>query len=142
MEELRGRQSRRRHLLPIRSHSRVDGSGLAAGGGATISCWYCDFKISSLNQPLFRFGRKYATVLRRWFSVRIGFSLAALIGVTSVCSHLLCYGSLFHLRHQTDNKFLLLQALIWLLFHGPGDSFSALLFGFSPSVSVSSAFFG
>ncbi|KAA8537145.1 hypothetical protein F0562_029629 [Nyssa sinensis] len=50
----------------------------------TISCWYCDFKISALNEPLFRFGRRHARCLRVWFSMGIGFSLTALLGVTVI----------------------------------------------------------
>ncbi|CAK9135405.1 unnamed protein product [Ilex paraguariensis] len=50
----------------------------------TVSCWYCDFKTSALNEPLFRFGRRHARCLRVWFSVGIGFSLTALLGVTMV----------------------------------------------------------
>ncbi|KAK3002886.1 hypothetical protein RJ639_017937, partial [Escallonia herrerae] len=48
----------------------------------TLSCWYCDFKSSAFNEPLFRLGRPHARCLRVWFSVGVGFSLTALVGVT------------------------------------------------------------
>ncbi|XP_022995357.1 membrane-bound transcription factor site-2 protease homolog [Cucurbita maxima] len=49
-----------------------------------VSCWYCDCKITSFNEPIFHFGRRHARVLRAWFSIGIGFSLAALAVVTTV----------------------------------------------------------
>lgn len=54
----------------------------------TISCWYCDYKISALNVPLFRFGRRHAGFLRVWFSIGVGFTLTALVVVTLVIYHL------------------------------------------------------
>nr|GEV25174.1 membrane-bound transcription factor site-2 protease homolog isoform X1 [Tanacetum cinerariifolium] len=38
-------------LLPVHHVSHLTNS---------TSCWYCDFKTSFFNQPLFRFGRKYS----------------------------------------------------------------------------------
>ncbi|XP_008437654.1 membrane-bound transcription factor site-2 protease homolog isoform X2 [Cucumis melo] len=46
-----------------------------------ISCWYCDYKITSFNELIFQFGRR---ALRTWFSIGIGFSLAALAVVATV----------------------------------------------------------
>ncbi|KVH89288.1 Peptidase M50 [Cynara cardunculus var. scolymus] len=64
-----------RTLLPLRRVSHLSNS---------ISCWYCDFKSSVFNEPLFHFGRKYSRWLRIWFSVGMGFSLTTLIGVTVI----------------------------------------------------------
>ncbi|KAK2992556.1 hypothetical protein RJ640_010438 [Escallonia rubra] len=50
----------------------------------TLSCWYCDFKSSAFNEPLFRLGRRHARCLRVWFSVGVGFSLTAVVGVTLI----------------------------------------------------------
>ncbi|GMI85014.1 site 2 protease [Hibiscus trionum] len=80
-----------------------------------ISCWYCDLKIYALNEPLFRFGRKHASIFKLWFSIGTGFGLAALVGVTSI--------------------------LIWQLFISSDtrltNLFGSLLFGFSPSSRIS-----
>ncbi|XP_023739744.1 membrane-bound transcription factor site-2 protease homolog [Lactuca sativa] len=65
-----------RTLLPLRRVS----SHLSN----SISCWYCDFKSSVFNEPLFQFGRKYFRWLRIWFSIGMGFSLTTLIGVTLI----------------------------------------------------------
>ncbi|KAK9989550.1 hypothetical protein SO802_029789 [Lithocarpus litseifolius] len=82
----------------------------------SISCWYCDYKITALNQPLFRFGRRYARVLRVWFSIGVGFSLTALFGVTMILLWEL--GKALHLIHQDTQL---------------GNLSTALLFGFSPT---------
>ncbi|XP_072062358.1 membrane-bound transcription factor site-2 protease homolog isoform X2 [Arachis hypogaea] len=50
----------------------------------TISCWYCDYKISTFNKPLFHFGRRHARFLKVWFSIGVGFALSALLGVTLI----------------------------------------------------------
>ncbi|KAL4340658.1 hypothetical protein GQ457_08G009580 [Hibiscus cannabinus] len=80
-----------------------------------ISCWYCDLKIYALNEPLFRFGRKHASIFKLWFSIGTGFGLTALVGVTSI--------------------------LIWQLFISSDTRLSnlvgSLLFGFSPSLRIS-----
>ncbi|XP_024989341.1 uncharacterized protein LOC112523871 [Cynara cardunculus var. scolymus] len=47
-----------RTLLPLRHVSHLSNS---------ISCWYCDFKSSVFNEPLFRFGRKYSRSTRNCF---------------------------------------------------------------------------
>uniref|UniRef100_A0A7N0SXS5 Endopeptidase S2P n=1 Tax=Kalanchoe fedtschenkoi TaxID=63787 RepID=A0A7N0SXS5_KALFE len=107
MEGRRGK--RRRHtLLPLRS-SRLSN---------TISCYYCDFKISAFNQPLFHFGQRYSGWLRKWFSAGVGFSLAALVGVTviGVCE---VAGVFFGYGQTTEFS----------------SQWSALVFGFSPGVS-------
>ncbi|EYU38181.1 hypothetical protein MIMGU_mgv1a026360mg, partial [Erythranthe guttata] len=62
-------------LLPLRRIKQFSG---------TVSCWYCDFKFSALNEPLFRFGRRHSRSLRVWFSIGVVFSLAALLGVTLI----------------------------------------------------------
>ncbi|KAG2689428.1 hypothetical protein I3760_09G138400 [Carya illinoinensis] len=111
----RGRtRSQTRSLLPLRTTTVATAHNLSN----TISCWYCDYKISVLNQPLFRFGRRHVRSLRVWFSIGIGFGLTALIGVTMI----------------------LLWELGKALFLFPpntklGNLSTALLFGFSPSVS-------
>ena len=71
-------RSQTRSLLPIRT--------TLPNVSNTISCWYCDYKISALNEPLFRFGRRHARILRVWFSIGVGFGLTALFGVTMVIS--------------------------------------------------------
>ncbi|XP_060196871.1 membrane-bound transcription factor site-2 protease homolog [Lycium barbarum] len=63
------------HILPVRLNHPLSNS---------ISCWYCDFKSSILNQPLFRFGRTYSRYLKAWFSMGVGFSLAVLSAVTVI----------------------------------------------------------
>ncbi|KAI3996996.1 hypothetical protein MKX01_021272 [Papaver californicum] len=50
----------------------------------TITCWYCDYKISAFNGFLFSFGRKHSRFLRIWFSMGITFSFAALLVATLV----------------------------------------------------------
>lgn len=83
----------------------------------TVSCWYCDFKSSALNDPLFRFGRRHSRFLRVWFSVGIGFSLPTLLGLTLVL--------LWELARDL------------YLFSGNNQLssiLSGLLFGYSPSV--------
>ncbi|KAK4384068.1 Membrane-bound transcription factor site-2 protease [Sesamum angolense] len=72
----RGRRGSARTLLPMRSATRPLSS--------TVSCWYCDFKFSALNEPLFRFGRRFSRYLRVWFSMGVGFSLAAVLGVSII----------------------------------------------------------
>ncbi|CAM8891182.1 unnamed protein product [Rhodiola kirilowii] len=108
--EMEGRRGKRRRLtlLPLRS-SRVSN---------TISCYYCDFKIYAFNQPLFRFGRRYAKWLKRWFSVGVGFSLATLVGVTVI--------GIWEVA-RTVFGFGQTAAI--------GSIRSALIFGFSPLVS-------
>lgn len=66
---------RPRNLLPLRRVSHLSNS---------ISCWYCDFKTSVFNEPIFHFGQKYFRWLRIWFSIGMGFSLTTLIGVTAI----------------------------------------------------------
>ncbi|KAL8513343.1 hypothetical protein ACS0TY_019519 [Phlomoides rotata] len=68
-----GRRGGRQTLLPLRSIRQLSN---------TVSCWYCDFKFMAFNEPLFRFGRRHSRYLRVWFSMGIGFSLAAVFGVT------------------------------------------------------------
>ncbi|XWS57497.1 hypothetical protein CRYUN_Cryun09bG0179200 [Craigia yunnanensis] len=105
----------RRHgaaRLPLRASSPSPSHRVIANA---ISCWYCDLKISALNEPLFRFGRKHAAILKLWFSIGTGFGLTAVVGVTSI--------------------------LIWQLFLSSNTQLSnllsSLLFGFSPSLRIS-----
>ncbi|KAB1221607.1 Membrane-bound transcription factor site-2 protease [Morella rubra] len=110
----RGRiRSQTRSVLPLR-HTVTSTAYLSN----TISCWYCDYKIAALNEPLFRFGRRHARILRVWFSIGTGFGLTTLLAVTLILLWEL--GKAVHLFPQ--NKEL--------------DNLSTdLLFGFSPSVS-------
>ncbi|XP_021764412.1 membrane-bound transcription factor site-2 protease homolog [Chenopodium quinoa] len=103
------RQSRvRAHtLLPLRS-TRLSN---------TISCWYCDLKISRFNEPIYQFGQKYARYLRVWFSVGVGFSLSVLFGVTMI----LIWESVATLCLSDGRDKI-------------SDLFSSLLFGANPSV--------
>ncbi|KAI7738236.1 hypothetical protein M8C21_009767 [Ambrosia artemisiifolia] len=64
-----------RTLLPLHRSPHLSNS---------ISCWYCDFKTSVFNEPIFHFGRKHFRWLRIWFSIGMGFSLTTLIGVTLI----------------------------------------------------------
>ncbi|OMP03296.1 Sterol-regulatory element binding proteins intramembrane protease [Corchorus olitorius] len=107
----------RRHgaaRLPLRASPSSPSHRVATAANA-FSCWYCDLKISVFNEPLFRFGRKYAPFLKLWFTVGTGFGLTALVGVTLI--------------------------LIWQLFLSSdtqlSNLFSSLLFGFSPSFRLS-----
>ncbi|KAL8143797.1 hypothetical protein V2J09_016829 [Rumex salicifolius] len=95
-------------ILPLRS---------AQHRSTTVSCWYCDLKISSFNQSLFRLGQRYARFFQMWFTVGIGFTLSALLGVTMI----LCLESARILwQNDRSNKL--------------DDLLSSLIFGFSPSV--------
>lgn len=126
----------------------------------TISCWYCDYKTSSLNGPLFRLGRKHAWILRAWFSIGVGFGLTALLASSMVYSLLnpfSCFLSFFYhciyillyvpyIWVWPSNG--LAQILLWELASAlhllSGNSFgnlsSDLLFGFSPFPSSVSIF--
>ncbi|KAK4259851.1 hypothetical protein QN277_006141 [Acacia crassicarpa] len=64
-------------LLPMHASSSTNLS-------KTISCWYCEYKISALNKPLFYFGRRHSKILKVWFSIGVGFALSALLGVTLI----------------------------------------------------------
>lgn len=83
----------------------------------TISCWYCDFKSTVLNEPLFRFGRKHSRCLIVWFSMGTGFSLAAMLAVVMILLWEL--GRMLHLYYGNCQLGTLLN----------GD-----LFGFSSTV--------
>ncbi|KAJ4828528.1 hypothetical protein Tsubulata_002859 [Turnera subulata] len=90
MEERVGRRSttgrgqrQPRPLLPLATPNRTRNDKHSTAT-TTISCCYCDCKISALNGPLFRFGRKHAKWLRPWFSVGVGFALTALLGATMI----------------------------------------------------------
>ncbi|KAL1547842.1 S2P endopeptidase [Salvia divinorum] len=71
-----GRRRGDQTLLPLRRPARHFAH--------TVSCWYCDFKCIAFNELLFRLGRRHSRILRIWFSIGIGFSLAALIGATVI----------------------------------------------------------
>ncbi|XP_077252291.1 peptidase M50 family protein isoform X2 [Tasmannia lanceolata] len=68
------RTGRPQTLLPLRTRHLFH----------TLSCWYCDFKISAFNDLLFSIGRKHARFLRLWFALGVGFSFMALIGATLI----------------------------------------------------------
>lgn len=105
-----GRGQAQTSLLPLRTPTRPSRTTLSN----TVSCCYCDYKISALNTSLYHFGRKQAKLLKIWFSIGVGFSLTALLGVTLILVWEL--GKFLH------------------LFHGSSDLSSSLLFGFSPQV--------
>ncbi|KAL9386768.1 hypothetical protein Peur_019892 [Populus x canadensis] len=105
-----GRGQAQTSLLPLRTPTRPSRTTLSN----TVSCCYCDYKISALNTSLYHFGRKQAKFLKIWFSIGVGFSLTALLGVTLILVWEL--GNILH------------------LFHGSSDLSSSLLFGFSPQV--------
>ncbi|KAL2484383.1 Peptidase M50 family protein [Forsythia ovata] len=108
MEWRRGRRGRSNQtFLPLRTTTHFSN---------TVSCWYCDFKFLSLNEPLFRFGRRHSRYLRVWFSMGIGFSLAALVGVTVVllwelAQALLAYAGNAQLGNSVFNPFPLIHGL-------------------------------
>nr|XP_048334597.1 membrane-bound transcription factor site-2 protease homolog isoform X2 [Ziziphus jujuba var. spinosa] len=52
-------------LLPLRTTHRPPPLS------NTVSCCYCDYKISSLNDLLFRLGRRRAGIFKAWFSIGI-----------------------------------------------------------------------
>ncbi|KAJ6695150.1 PROTEASE M50 MEMBRANE-BOUND TRANSCRIPTION FACTOR SITE 2 PROTEASE [Salix koriyanagi] len=105
-----GRGQAQTSYLPLRAPTRSSRTSLSN----TVSCCYCDYKISALNTSLYHFGRKQAKLLKIWFSIGVGFSLTALLGVTLIL--VWEFGNVLH------------------LFHGSSDLSSSLLFGFSPSV--------
>ncbi|KAK7250685.1 hypothetical protein RIF29_33274 [Crotalaria pallida] len=84
----------------------------------TVSCWYCDYKISSFNKPLFNYGRRYARFLKVWFSIGVGFALSVLLGVTVILLWELARA--MHLCGGSNRL---------------GSLTSASLFGFSPMLS-------
>ncbi|XP_020226345.1 membrane-bound transcription factor site-2 protease homolog isoform X2 [Cajanus cajan] len=67
-----------RTLLPLHASSS------SHNVSNTVSCWYCDYKISMFNRPLFHFGRRYSRFFKVWFSIGVGFALSALLGVTLI----------------------------------------------------------
>ncbi|GAB2282363.1 hypothetical protein Dimus_016909 [Dionaea muscipula] len=108
MEARRWRRSARgqtRDLLPLSSISLSN----------TVSCWYCDLKTSSLNEPLYRLGQKYSRYFRIWFTMGIGFSTCTLAGVTVIL--ILELARIIFFQHM-DRDF---------------DIFRKMLFGFSPT---------
>ncbi|GMH02414.1 hypothetical protein Nepgr_004253 [Nepenthes gracilis] len=110
MEARRLRRFARAHahtLLPLRSRQRISN---------TISCWYCDLKISALNESIYIFGQKHARFLRVWFTIGTGFSLSVLLGVVMM---LIFQLTSFLTQHNGMEKL--------------NDLFSNLLFGFSPT---------
>ncbi|XP_030467485.1 membrane-bound transcription factor site-2 protease homolog isoform X1 [Syzygium oleosum] len=131
----RGRRSRRfgigtteRHgggggagLLPLvrptsptpAAHRRLHSSS-SSSSSASCSCWYCDFKIYALNEPLLHLGRRYSRHFRLWFSIGVGFAVASLLGIA--------LGLLYELARSLH----VLHCKVEL---------SSLLFGFSPMVS-------
>ncbi|XP_024020158.1 membrane-bound transcription factor site-2 protease homolog [Morus notabilis] len=105
------REFRTNHsLLPLRSRTTPPPS---LSNSISFSCWYCDYKISTLNQPLFHLGRRYAAIFRPWFSVGVGFALTALLSVSLI----LLWEIGRALRVLPECSF--------------GDLSSSLLFGFS-----------
>ncbi|CAN1328027.1 Membrane-bound transcription factor site-2 protease homolog [Linum perenne] len=107
-------RGRNHSLLPLRSDiTRIPSLS------STISCWYCDYKFAAFNGFLFRFGRRYSRQLRVWFSIGVGFSLAALIGATLLLVWELAT-SLSILQGSSSSKL--------------DDLASSFLFGFSPQV--------
>ncbi|XP_047172555.1 membrane-bound transcription factor site-2 protease homolog isoform X1 [Vigna umbellata] len=87
MEEVEGRRIRRfvpqrlsrRRLLPLHSSSSS-----SSNISNTVSCCYCDYKISSFNIPLFLLGRRYSRFFKIWFSIGVGFGVSALFGVSVI----------------------------------------------------------
>ncbi|KAL0727438.1 hypothetical protein Bca4012_023531 [Brassica carinata] len=118
--DLSGRRMRRfrmrfgRNRLP--GGENDDGSVLPTRNGGNTeneaSCCYCDLKITMLNEPIFRLGRRFSGVMKIWFSIGLGFGVASLLLVT---------------------LFLLLQ------FHPKplSNRLASAVFGFSPSTRVS-----
>ncbi|CAA6671555.1 unnamed protein product [Spirodela intermedia] len=87
----RARRSRRSQaVLPLHSRTRLS---------HTISCWYCDLKISAFNGFLFALGSRHAKYLRVWFTMGVGASFMALAVITMIllqqlaCTLQLCGGS-------------------------------------------------
>ncbi|PSS11067.1 Membrane-bound transcription factor site-2 protease [Actinidia chinensis var. chinensis] len=100
-------RARNRTLLPL--HVRPLSN--------TLSCWYCDFKTSAFNERLFRVGQRHARCLQIWFSIGVGFSLTAMLGV---CVIVLWESA--RLLHLYDRNAWLIKLL------------SGSLFGLFPSV--------
>lgn len=97
------------------AHRRLrNGGGGNYSAAASCSCWYCDFKIYALNEPLLRLGRRYSRFFRVWFSVGVGFALASLLGIA------------LGLLYELAQSLRVLHCNVEL---------SSLLFGFSPMVS-------
>ncbi|XP_051137314.1 membrane-bound transcription factor site-2 protease homolog isoform X2 [Andrographis paniculata] len=115
-----GRRGRRRWspqtLLPLRRTRQLSN---------TVSCWYCDCKFLALNEPLFRFGRKHARYLRGWFSMGVGFSLSAVVGLMVFVLCQLVQAALVHMGYvQPDSS------LRWLSFLNAGLNISPSSIGY------------
>ncbi|XP_050225099.1 membrane-bound transcription factor site-2 protease homolog [Mercurialis annua] len=106
-------------LLPLQTSSSSSSSQTQnpCDLSNTISCWYCDYKITAFNSHLFRFGRRHAQFLKLWFSIGVGFTLTSLLLVTMILVWDL--GIFLHL--YGGNRELT-------------DVVNSLLFGFSPPV--------
>jgi S2P endopeptidase len=79
-------QRRNNTLLPLQSLSSSSNHL-----SNTISFFYCDYKFTFFNKPLFNFGRKYAKFFRLWFSIGFGFALSAMLAVTLVTVFACCH---------------------------------------------------
>lgn len=91
----------------------------------TLSCWYCDFKTSVFNGPLFWVGRNYFRFFQIWFSVGSGFSLTTMLG-----GFLILLWELVSLLHLCDENTWLDKVLSGSLFGIPSS-----VFGFGISVA-------
>ncbi|KAI0492619.1 hypothetical protein KFK09_026895 [Dendrobium nobile] len=66
------RNGTHRGLIPVRANRRT----------CYLSCWYCDWKIFSLNELLYFFGQRYARFLRNWMTFGVALSVISLFGIT------------------------------------------------------------
>ncbi|KAJ6703291.1 PROTEASE M50 MEMBRANE-BOUND TRANSCRIPTION FACTOR SITE 2 PROTEASE [Salix viminalis] len=115
-----GRGQAQTSFLPLRAPTRSSRTSLSN----TVSCCYCDYKISALNTSLYHFGRKQAKLLKIWFSIGVGFSLTALLGVTLIL--VWEFGNVYGSRLSvSDAGYLLLSTLISVSVHEFGHSIAA-----------------
>ncbi|XP_065847928.1 membrane-bound transcription factor site-2 protease homolog isoform X2 [Euphorbia lathyris] len=102
----------------------------------SISCWYCDYKISALNGPLFRFGRRHARFFKVWFSIGIlAWELGIIVHVFGESTELkdvlssFLFGfspRVYALRLSlADASYLLLSTLISVSVHEFGHAIAA-----------------
>ncbi|XP_057841462.1 membrane-bound transcription factor site-2 protease homolog [Cryptomeria japonica] len=71
MPRRRRRDGNSQGILPLRERSLAH----------TVSCWYCDFKTTVLNERLYAMGRQHSKFLQLWFTMGIGVSFLAMFGV-------------------------------------------------------------
>ncbi|EEF29670.1 protease m50 membrane-bound transcription factor site 2 protease, putative [Ricinus communis] len=106
-------RAQRHRLLPLQTSE----TGIPRLSN-TISCWFCDYKITAFNSQLFRIGRRHARFFKLWFSIGVGFALTSLFLVTMIL--VWDSGTAFHIFGGGNREL--------------SNVVHSLLFGFSPTI--------